>query len=162
MNKSSEQQNDRDIDVFRYVANEMATEEEQRFETELEHNQPLREQVANMVCTMATVDNALADSKVTPASKSRTKRLHVVRIAVAAAALVLLATLAITMTPGQPSSDAEADSIAIAWAESVSSEEFDLPEQIEDNEFASVDFESDDDWLVEVVYAANEDSANLN
>lgn len=162
MSNLPEQANDRDLDVFRYISNEMSIEEEQRFESELESNQPLREKVANMVCTMATVDNAFADSKVSLSRNSDSSRRRVRRLLVSIAALVLFATLAITLLPGQPASDPDADSVAIAWAESVGNEEFELPELIDDEEFASIDFDSDDDWLIEVVNATSEDTANLN
>ncbi len=162
MSNPSESSDSRELDIFRYVADEMSIEEEQRFETELEHDQTLREQVAEMVCTMATVDNVFAESKVSLASSSKGKPVRIGRIVASIAALALIATLAITLIPGQTASDSDADSIAIAWAESVGNEEFELPEDFDDNEFASIDFESDDDWLIEVVNATNEDTANLN
>jgi len=162
MNNENQNPDDQDFDVFRYVAEEMTADEELRFEERLGHDQKLREQVANMVSTMATVDNVFANAKVSPADSNRAARLRVRRIVVSVAALVLFATLAITLMPQPDMPESNTESVAIAWAEALDSEEFELPEPEDDFEFAAIEFESDDDWIVDVVNAAIEASSSLN
>jgi len=138
---------DDEFDVFLYVTGEMSAEQETQFESQLAHDQGLRERVAEMVCTLATVDSVLAAAK-----PNRRTWLQVIS---SLAALVLLGTLAVTLIP-QPNVN-EAESIAIAWAESVS-EEFELPEQMEEFVFTAFDFESDQDWVFDVVTATQKGS----
>lgn len=148
MNKDN---NDQDFDVFRYVAEEMTLGEEQSFEQRLADDQQLREKVTDMVCSMATVDNVFATAKVSPADSRRAAKLRVRRIVVSLAAMLLIGTLAIVLTPKSEMAESDTESVAIAWAEAVDSEEFELPEQEDDFEFATLDFESDDDWISEVI-----------
>ena len=153
---------DDDFDVFQYVAGAMSVDAETQFEKQLQHDQALREKVAGMVSTLAAVDKVFADSAVTPASKiqaPKTNKRSTFRIFASLAAVVLLAALAITLIPDQGSDDSE--SIAIAWAESVGTVEFELPEQMDELVYATIDFESDRDWIFDVV-ATQEDSASLN
>lgn len=154
--KNQANNNEQDFDVFRYVAEEMTREEEQLFEERLGQDQELREQVANMVCSMATVDNVFATAKVSPADASRAAKLRVRRIVVSLAAMVLIGALAITLIPSADLPESEAESVAIAWAEAVDAEEFELPEQEDDFEFASFEFDGDDDWIAEAVNAVGD------
>jgi len=162
MKNEHQNSNDTNFDVFRYIAEEMSAEEELHFEERLGSDQQLREQVASMVSTMAAVDNVFATSKVSPAVSDRAAKLRVRRIVVSVAALVLFATLAITLMPQPDMTKSDTESIAIAWAEAVDAEEFELPEQEDDFEFAAFEFESDDDWIADVVNAVSDDSAGLN
>ena len=148
--------------VFQYVSGEMSASEESQFEGQLEHDQHLREQVASMVCTLAAVDQVFAESAIAPAVKKPSVKQSVLRIVTSLAAMLLLATLAISMIGSQKDNNAETESIAIAWAESVSLEEFELLDQMEELDFVSLDFESDDDWIYEVVDATYDDYSNLN
>ena len=154
-----------DEDVLRYVSGEMSAQEETIFEGQLEHDQHLREQVATMVCGLTAVHRVFAESPVTLAVKkssvNRSIKSSVLRIVTSLAAMVLLAALAISIV-GRQANKPETDSIAIAWAESLSSEEFELLEDMEELEFVSFDFENDDDWVYEVVDATRDDIANLN
>lgn len=162
MNNNNPNPDEQNLDVFRYVAEEMSPGEEQHFEQLLQQDQTLREQVASMVSTMAMVDKAYATSKVSPAIAKRTAKLRTRRLIVSVAALIAIATLAVSLVQSPARSDSDAESIAMAWAESVGSDEFELPE-LEDNiEFASFELESEDDWIVDVVVAVNEDPASLN
>lgn len=156
--KNQANNNEQDFDVFRYVAEEMTVEQERLFEERLAQDQQLREQVADMVCSMATVDRVYATAKVSPADSSRAAKLRVRRIVVSLAAMLLIGTLAIVLTPRTEMTESDAESIAIAWAEAVDSEEFELPEQEDDFEFAAIDFENDDEWIFDVVNAAGDDS----
>ena len=156
---------DHNWDVFRYVAGEMSAGEESGFEQLLEHDQSLREEVAGMVAMLAKVDKAHgADgaAKVSLPDRSRAAKLRVRRLIVSAAALVLFAALAVALTaPGQQGSDSTSESIAIAWAESIDAPEFELPEQDDDFEFTSLDFEDDDDdWIVYAIAADDDPSIN--
>ncbi|WP_148619087.1 hypothetical protein [Mariniblastus fucicola] len=147
-------------DVFRYVSCEMSPGEETYFEQLLAEDQNLREEVANMVLTMARADKAhLAVRSIPATANARGNRLRVRRLIVSAAALALLATLAITLTQQPDKARSNAESVAAAWAESINEEEFELPELEDDFEFASFEFEGDDDWIVDVVTAANEESS---
>jgi hypothetical protein len=155
--KNQPENNQQGFNAFRYVAEEMTFEEEQRFEQRLEQDQQLREQVADMVCSMATVDHVFSNAKVSLADSNRATRLRIRRIAVSLAGMLLIGTLAIVLTPRPEMTESAAESIAIAWAEAVDSEEFELPEPVDDFEFAAFEFESDDDWVSEVVNAAGDD-----
>ena len=154
MNKES---NEQDFDVFRYVAEEMTTQEEHAFEQRLAEDQQLRQQVATMVSSMAVVDKVFATAKVSPADSRRATKLRIRRIVVSLAALLLIGTLAIVLTPRPDITESDTESIAIAWAEAVNSEEFELPEQEDDFEFAAIDFDSDDEWISDVVNAVGDD-----
>ena len=79
------------------------------------------------------------------------------RVLVSVAALALLATLAVTLIPKSDLSDSNAESVAIAWAESIDDDEFELTEQNDDFEFASIDFDGDDDWIVDAMSMADID-----
>ena len=160
MTNRNQNSDDQNWDVFRYVAGEMSTEEETQFEQLLEHDQVLREKVANMVCTMADVDKAHSTAKVSVADRSRAAKLRFRRVLVSAAALALLATLTVTLMPKPNKADLNAESVAIAWAESVHAYEFELPEQDDDIEFASIEFDGDDDWIVDAMSADDETSIN--
>jgi len=157
MNNDNQNLDGQDWDVFRYVAEEMSAGEEQRFEQLLESDQALREQVANMVSTMAVVDKTYATTSVAPAVAQRAAKLRVRRLLVSVAALAAIATLTVTLTMPPPSqSDFDSESIAMAWAESLEVDEFKLPEQEDNFEFASFEIETDDDWIDDVVTAVNE------
>ena len=147
-------------DVFRYVAGEMSSDEEARFEQLLEHDQSLREEVAGMVCMMAKVDQAHTAVEVSVPDRNRrshSAKHRVRRVLVSVAALALLATLAVTLIPKSDLSDSNAESVAIAWAESIDGDEFELTEQNDDFEFASIDFDGDDDWIVDAMSMADID-----
>lgn len=141
--------------VFRYVADEMTPDEEAHFEQLLEHDQSLREEVADTVCMLAKVDKAHAAVKVSVSDRSRASKRGVRRILVSVAALALLATLAVALIPESQLPDSNTESVAIAWAESIDADEFELPEQNDDFEFASLDFDGDDDWIVDAMTAAD-------
>ena len=160
MNNNNPNPDEQSWDVFRYVAEEMTPDEEQHFEQLLESDQALREQVANMVSTMAMVDQVHATSKVSPAVAKRAATLRVRRLIVSVAALVAIATLAVNLMPSPSQADAETDSVAMAWAESLETDEFELPEQEDNFEFASFEIDGDDDWIADVVTAVNESSVN--
>jgi ferric-dicitrate binding protein FerR (iron transport regulator) len=160
MNNHNPNPDEQSWDVFRYVAEEMTPDEEQHFEQLLESDQALREQVANMVSTMAMVDQVHATSKVSPAVAKRAATLRVRRLIVSVAALVAIATLAVNLMPSPSQADAETDSVAMAWAESLETDEFELPEQEDNFEFASFEIDGDDDWIADVVTAVNESSVN--
>ncbi len=160
MNNGNPNPDDQGWDVFRYVSDEMSLGEEQHFEQLLEQDQSLREQVASMVLTLAKIDKAHATSKVSPAIAKRSAKLRVRRLIVSIAALVAIAALAVTLTPRPAQSDIDTESVALAWAESVGIDEFELPEQEDNFEFASDEFDTDDDWIADVVAAANESSVN--
>lgn len=155
---NNENPDDQSWDVFQYVAGEMSPGEEAHFEQLLEHDQALREEVASMVCMMAKVDHSLAaDShtdiadRVSTSDRSRAARLRVRRILVSVAALALLATLAVALVPKPQLSESNAESVAIAWAESIDADEFELSEQDDDFEFAAIEFDGDDDWVVDAM-----------
>lgn len=153
---------DQNFDVFRYVSEEMTSAEEVRFEERLGEDQELRERVAKMVSTMATVDNVFDNAKVSPAVAARSAKLRARRLFVSAAALALMATLAIALIPQRESSESDAESIAIAWSEAAESTEFVLPESEDDFEFASIEFEDDADWISDAINLASEVPASLN
>jgi ferric-dicitrate binding protein FerR (iron transport regulator) len=160
MNNNNSNLDEQSWDVFRYVAEEMTPDEEQRFEQLLESDQALREKVASMVSTMAMVDQVHATSKVSAAIAKRAAKIRVRRLIVSVAALVAIATLAINLMPAPSQADAETESVAMAWAESLETDEFELPEQEDSFEFASFEIESDDDWIADVVAAVNENNVN--
>ena len=162
MNNDNPNPDQQNLDVFRYVSAEMSADEEQLFEQRLSQDQALREEVANMVSTMAVVDRSYATAKVSPATAKRSASVRVRRLIVSAAALVAIAVLAINLMPSGTQPDVESDSVALVWAESVEFEEFELPEQEDDFEFASFEFEGDDDWIDDVVAAVNESPTILN
>lgn len=157
MNNQNQNPDEQNWDVFRYVAGEMSSGEETHFEQLLEHDQALREEVASMVCVMAKVDNAhtAVTVKHSVPDRSRATKLRVRRILVSVAALALLATLAVTLMPKPQLSDSNTESVAIAWAEAIDADEFELPEQNDDFEFASLDFDGDDDWIVDAMTTAD-------
>jgi len=163
---TNQQQNpdDQSWDVFRYVAGEMSSDEETQFEQQLEHDQALREEVAGMVGMLAMVDQSQPAVKVSLPDRSRAANFRLRRILVSVAAVALLATLAVALMPKPELSDSNAESVAIAWAESLDADEFDLPVQDDDFEFASLDFNGDDDWIAEAVGAtsANTDEPFIN
>ena len=160
MNNNNSNPDEQSWDVFRYVAEEMTPAEELHFEQLLESDQALREQVASMVSTMAMVDQVHATSKVSPVIARRAAKLRVRRLIVSVAALVAIAALAINLMPSPSQADAETESVAMAWAESLETDEFELPEQEDNFEFASLEVESDDDWIADVVAAVNENNVN--
>lgn len=163
MKNELQNMNDRHWDVFRYVAEEMSLEEEQSFEQRLAFDQDLREQVGKMTMSLASVEAALSQSKIKPVVAKRESKLHFRRMFVTAAAMIAIATLAIGLTMQTAESEPSEESIAVAWAESVESAEFELLEQVDENEFAPIEFAADDgDWVAGVVAAVNEDTGNLN
>lgn len=159
MNDQNPNPDEQHWDVFRYVSGEMSAGEEAYFEDRLANDQQLREEVASMVSMLGKVDNAFATAKVTPAEAARVARLRIRRIVVSVAALILFATLAIVLTPRNELSNSNAESVAVAWAEAIDAEEFELPEQDADFEFASFEMDNEDDWIVDVVTAVNDESA---
>lgn len=164
MTNHNQNPDDQNWDVFRYVAGEMTQGEETQFEQLLEHDQSLREEVANMVCMSSKIDEAHSAAKVSVSDRSdrsRAAKLRVRRMLVSVAALALLATLAIALMPKPQLTESNAESVAIAWAESVDADEFELPELEDDFEFASLDFDGDDDWIVDAM-TATDDETSIN
>jgi len=160
MKNENSNPDDQNWHVFRYVAGEMTPDEEAQFEQLLEHDQSLREEVAGMVCMMAEVDQAHTAVthtafKVSVSDRSQTAKRRVRRVLASVAALALLATLAVALIPDSELPDSNAESVAIAWAESIDGYEFELTEQNDDFEFASLDFDGDDDWIVDAMTAAD-------
>lgn len=145
-------------DVFHYVCGEMSAQQEARFEEQLANDQDLRERVAAMVCTLSAVDKVFAETPITPAQHSRsTVKRSIIKIVASLAAMILLATLAISMIPNE--SNSESELIAIAWAESLNADEFEVLDQMEEFEVLPVSFESDSEWIYDVVDATHDDAA---
>jgi anti-sigma-K factor RskA len=163
MKNELQNMDDQHWDVFRYVAEEMTPEEESSFEQRLADDQSLREQVGKMTITLASVESAFASAKFKPVVAKRDSRLHFKRMFVSAAAMVAIAALAIGLTMQPAETEPSEESIAIAWAESVEFDEFELVEEVDENEFAPVEFAADDeDWVASVVAAVDEETGILN
>lgn len=153
----------KDDEVFRYVSCEMSAQEETRFEDRLANDQDLRERVAAMVCTLSAIDRVFAESTetslVSPVEHGRPKKVKrsLIKIVASLAAMILLAALAISMIANPLSSEPE--QIAIAWAESLDTDEFEILDHQDEFEILPVSFESDSDWIYDVVDATQEDAA---
>lgn len=164
---------DNDEDVLRYVCSEMSAAEEARFESQLANDQERREQVAAMVCTLSAVDRVFAESSATPVVSSKTlvgsstasarsAKRSVVKVVASLAAMILLAALAISMIANPMIANpvsSESELIAIAWAESLDADEFEVSEHLEEFELVPVNFESESEWIDDVVAATHEEAA---
>lgn len=148
---------DRQWDVFRYVAGELNDQEESAFEQQLEVDQPLREQVAAMVGGLSHVREGLA--KVRPASADSPTPSPLVRL-LAIAAMLLIGGLSVYLVTGQGDSPAAEEAIALKWAESfdgaIDTELAEFTDDFEvDTELSDVAFE-ESDWILEAFTESEE------
>lgn len=168
-----ERQNDPHWETFQYVAGELPLAQQQDFETRLESDQALRQQVAKMVSGLAIVADELqpiVSLRSTAMENDREPQATfwrpVRRVFLGVAALIAIGTLAIALT--NRTEDMATDSIAVAWADSLEEESFqefdvdvDFAVDVDFDEYElaaiepTVGLESDDesDWIFDAIVA---------
>jgi anti-sigma-K factor RskA len=164
-------------DVFRYVAGEMSASEEHDFETRMETDQHSREQVSEMVASMSIMKESLAPQEVRPSSPSLPRlkgsgsRKGIVRLVASVAALIAIVAISIVQITKSKQADSVSDSVAMAWAETLTADSADEGLVMNDLEglddelvtsATAVEFEDDfldddgSDWVFDAMVAAEE------